>query len=107
MAKGRPKQAKDDEVFFITASDLKQPGVKLHSDTGATLTKKVSEVKKDWNAVMGQVSEIVSDTDVEMSKTGYVLDEITVALGFNAKGKLAFIAEAGVEASIEIKFKKK
>jgi hypothetical protein len=94
------------DIFFVTGSTLKGPGVNLHGDTGATLTKKVIEVKEDWNAVMGQVSVIVSETDTVMSETKFVLEEITISLGFNAKGKIAFIAEAGVEASIEIKFKK-
>lgn len=108
MKKNNTIQGKNDDIHFITANGLTRPGeVQLHKNSGNTLTRKVSQVKEDWNTVMKQVSVIVSDTDVEMSETGYSLNEITISLGFNATGKLAFIAEAGVEASIEITFTRK
>jgi hypothetical protein len=56
---------------------------------------------------MKQVSALVSDSDSKVDNINFQLDEIKVALGFSATGKLAFIAEAGVEASIEVTFKRK
>ncbi|MFH9002063.1 hypothetical protein ACH4E5_02250 [Streptomyces afghaniensis] len=35
---------------------------------------------------------------------GFKVQEVTAKLGLSAKGGLAFIAEAGIEASIEVKF---
>ena len=50
---------------------------------------------------------MVSGTDDRVTAAGYELSEVNISLGFNAKGKLAFIAEAGVEASVSIVFKRK
>ena len=52
-----------------------------------------------------QVFDMLSATNETTTKAGYTLDEVSVSLGFSAKGKLAFIAEAGVEASVTVKFK--
>jgi hypothetical protein len=104
------KAAIDGEIFFIT--DQVRPrnsvGFQEHSDKGGNaLSKKASEVKEDWNIMMAQLSDIMSNTEKTTESSRYQMDEITVKLGFTAKGKIAFIAEAGVEASIEVKFKRK
>ena len=101
-----PEQRSVDDVLFITAPALVPGEVQLHRDFGKDLTRSLADVKKDWDVVMTQVAQLVSGTDSDLRETGYRLDEISVALGFNAKGKLAFIAEAGVEASISVKFTK-
>jgi hypothetical protein len=100
--------SENDYVLFITESTtLKEPGVQLHNRLTNAVSKKLSEVRDDWNNAMRQVSDIVADTDSKITQSGYLLDEITISLGFTATGKVAFIAEAGVEASIAVKFKRK
>jgi len=99
---------KTDEITFITRGTQPPAGtVDLHRETvGKTLTRKLSEVKDDWRIMSTHVIEMISATDTNIGKAGYSLDEVSVSLGFNAKGKLAFIAEAGVESSVTIVFKR-
>ncbi len=96
------------DVHFIgNHSGLQNVGVELHKRNGEAFTRKLDDLKKDWDIVMKQVSALVSDSDSKVDNINFQLDEIKVALGFSATGKLAFIAEAGVEASIEVTFKRK
>ena len=69
------------------------------------LVRHIDDVKADWSHVFLQVVNLVSATQ-ETAPVGYHLDEVKVSLGFDAKGKLAFIAEAGVNASVEVTFKR-
>ena len=96
------------EVEFITSvRSIGQPGMIEHKGEHYNLTKKAEDVKNDFAIVMNQLTYIVTEADKGASSMEFQLDEITVSLGFSAKGKIAFIAEAGVEASIEVKFKRK
>jgi len=101
----KPRDPK--KVLFVGGVALAPGEVNLHRDLGGDLTRSLEEVKEDWNVVMQQVAEIISGTDAKgLAKSGYQFGEINISLGFNAKGKLAFIAEAGVEASVSITFTK-
>jgi hypothetical protein len=97
----------DQTVNFVTGVK-KQPetGVVLHS---SKLLKKVGELKEDYDIIINQISFILNDTNSSVEESGFKLDEIKVSLAFNAKGKIGFIAEAeaGVEAGIELTFKRK
>lgn len=101
-----PDKRDPQEVLFIAETTLPAGEVRLHKDVGKGLTRTLKEVKEDWDIVMVQVSHIISDTEAKIEQKKFKLDEITISLGFNAKGKLAFIAEAGIEASVSIKFTK-
>jgi hypothetical protein len=95
------------QVPFITAVVAEGPGVTLHKRSAVeSVSKTVAELKTDWNEMMQSVTVIIEDTERHTKKVGFKLEEIEIGLGFNAKGKLAFIAEAGVEASVSIKFRK-
>ena len=105
---GRPQQDKRDstKVFFITRARPAVGEVELHSVGDDLLARSLEHVKDDWRIVSGQVLEMVSATNETTTKAGYKLDEVSIGLGFNAKGKLAFIAEAGIQASVTVKFKR-
>ncbi|WP_395294460.1 hypothetical protein ACF9IK_13520 [Kitasatospora hibisci] len=66
--------------------------------------------EKSYNDICSQVFNLVAaqeKTQPEARKDGgFRVDEITVRLGVHAQGAIAFIAEAGVEASIEVTFKR-
>jgi hypothetical protein len=96
------------DMFFITKASLPEKvGVTPHSSAGAQLSKKAQEVKEDWENVLKELNYIVTETEKSNSNKNYILEEISVSLGFSAKGKIAFIAEAGIEASIQVTFKRK
>ena len=107
MGKQKTNTIANQEMYFISSSSLTQPGFVDHKQTGSALVKKAEEIKEDWDVVITQLNFIISETEKNTVKNGFEMDEVTISLGFTAKGKIAFIAEAGVEASIEVKFKKK
>jgi len=99
----------EQEIYFV-APDVIVPGTHVNLQSGAlqkAVTKKVGEIKEDYNAIVSQINFIIEGTDSQIKESGFKLDEIKIGLGFSATGKIAFIAEAGVEASIEITFKRK
>jgi len=105
------KELGQREMYFIShATLLKEPGIVEHKSIGSgighELSKKVDDIKNDWGRVMESLQFIIGETEKSDTNKKYVLDEITVSLGFSATGKIAFIAEAGVEASIEVTFKR-
>jgi hypothetical protein len=67
--------------------------------------RRVQDVKADFEKVSVQINEILS-TAFAQPPSGLHVDSVEVALGFSAKGRLAFIAEAGVEATVTVTFKK-
>lgn len=69
------------------------------------VARPMDEVKQDWEKVLGQIQQLLSDT---LTLPGpFELSEVGVELGFSAQGKLVFIAEAGVEASFSATFTRK
>ncbi len=64
---------------------------------------KLEEVKADWAKVTGQIGQMVAATDSQAPQ-GFRLSTVTVAVAFTAKGKLAFIAEAGVQSTVTLTF---
>ena len=104
----KSKTIGQEEVLFISNVKIpKQPGMYEQKGTSKQLTRKVEEIKEDLSGMMRQLDFIIGEADQRVLNEGFALDEITVSLGFSATGKIAFIAEAGVEASIEVTFKRK
>ncbi|WP_329562000.1 Pepco domain-containing protein [Kitasatospora sp. NBC_01266] len=78
----------------------------------------IKDVKLDedsYNRICTQVFALVDAQEKARQKDtrataqhngGFSVNEITVHLGLSASGKVAFIAEAGVEVSIEVTFKR-
>lgn len=98
----------DEDIHFITSvQKMNSPGIYQHSGNDISITRKTDEVKKDFSIILQQLNYIITEADQGSEGSGFKLDEVTISLGFSAKGKIAFIAEAGVEASIEVKFTRK
>ena len=81
-------------------SSLSDQGV-----VGRVFGRPLQDVEADWNRVLGQVSSIL-ESAIPGSFNGYDLDTVSIALGFNAKGGLVFIAEAGIQVSVTVTFKR-
>jgi Trypsin-co-occurring domain 1 len=85
----------------------KAGAVELHlfgSDTPGTLFgRSVSDVKRDFEKVSDQVRQILENAFTKVPE-GLRFESVEIFLGFSAQGKLAFIAEAGVEASVAVTF---
>ncbi len=98
----------NDQVQFITSASLAPGSVELHKgDSSLRLTRSLEEVSADWQNASRQVLKMVAASETEATDSGFEISEVTVGLGFNAKGKLGFLAEAGMEASVEITLKRR
>lgn len=96
-----------EEVVLFVTSPRPLPGQAAAHADAPPLSRPLSALKEEWVVTVNQVLALVAATDAEASSGSFTLEELSVRLGFTAKGKLAFIAEAGVEASVEITFKRR
>lgn len=94
------------EIIARSGSEFKTGSVTLHSRAGEKIKKNIGEMKEDYDLIVNNIAYIISDTDSKVAASGFKLDEITISLGVSASGKIAFIAEAGIEASIQVTFKR-
>jgi hypothetical protein len=92
-------------VYFISPAKPLPGEAESHAFLDFLYPRKKEEVQKDWKVVINQTVELVSQ-NVDSAPKGYQMDEIEVSLGFSAKGQLAFIAEAGMEAAVRIVFRR-
>jgi len=97
----------DEDIVFFTGSPALQPGdVELQSFKDRLFGRKVEDVQADWRRVSSQIAKIVDASSAERPR-GFEMESVEIALGFSASGKVAFIAEAGVEASITVTLTRK
>jgi len=95
-------------LFQGPKSLLKAGAVELQSFSGVAdkiFGRSVQDVKADFDRVSGQINQMLS-TAFSQTPGGLKLDTVEIALGFSAEGKLAFIAQTGVEATVTVTFKK-
>jgi hypothetical protein len=91
-----------DVVVFAGVPPAPAPGEFVtHSLKDKLFGRRMEDVKLDWTKISGQISELVAATS-EAEQSGFSVESIEVSLGFTASGKIAFIAEAGVEASVAL-----
>jgi len=72
---------------------------------GSRIEKVKSDVIKQWEATLGGLLQMSSV--VGAHSRDWVAEEIEVGFTLSAKGELLFIAEAGGEASITVKLKRR
>lgn len=92
-------------VLFQGRAPLKAGEVELHALTDRLFGRNIDDVKNEWKKVSTQLQEMISSFTVN-KPGGFSVDDITIKLGFSAEGKIAFIAEAGIEASVSVSFKR-
>lgn len=101
----------DDQsvVLFQGPKPVGKPGTVQLQSFGTVVDKifgrTVDDVKDDFDKVSAQLDTILS-TAFSKVTAGMSIDTVEISLGFTAEGKLAFIAQAGVEASVTVTFKK-
>jgi hypothetical protein len=78
--------------------------VTLHKVGERSVARRFDDVKADWERMIGNVMTLADSTDAVSPSSNLRLTDLTLELGFTATGKLAFIAEAGVAASITLTF---
>ncbi len=65
----------------------------------------ITDVQADFGRVTQQLKLLVDGIPHRVSV--FEIDEVSIELGFSASGKLVFIAEAGVEATVSVVFRRR
>ena len=97
-----------DIVVFERPTGLAPGEAEAHGLDGAVdrlFGRSIDKVRADWDKTMGQVGRMVEAAGARRPR-GYEMDSVAVSLGFNASGRLVFIAEAGIEATVTVTFKR-
>jgi hypothetical protein len=71
---------------------------------GRSIARRFDDLKTDWEKMVRHVMTLADSTDNVAPRSNLRLTELTVDLGFTANGKLAFIAEAGLAATVTLTF---
>jgi hypothetical protein len=96
----------DENIVLFAGTTTLAPGeLELQSFKDRLFGRRIEDVQGDWTRVSGQIAKLV-DATASTRPTGFDLDSIEFSLAFTASGKLAFIAEAGVEASVSVSLKR-
>lgn len=107
----RPIKRDIETVVLITPTEQPVAGtIEAHAKSkGTPATRSLRKLKEDWVVINQQVVILLDQTEKKTSKTGFELDEVSFALGINAKGQIGFLAgvELGGDASITLTFKRK
>jgi hypothetical protein len=94
----------DPKLLPILPSERLEPGkFEAQAWVDDTFYRKLDELRGEWRILVEKIGSVVSGT--EKISESILLDEVSVQIGFNAKGKLVFVAEAGVNASFTLRMK--
>jgi hypothetical protein len=66
--------------------------------------RKLPEVKEDFSKVSGQIETLLAGVVARGGQ--FQVEEVTIELGFSASGRVVLVAEAGVEATISLTFRR-
>jgi len=95
-----------EDAFIIVVDPIRIPGkTELHGSTRNYIEKNIDDMKKEFSKISSNLSLMISEL-AKNTIESHELDTIEFTLGFNSEGSIAFIAKAGVQASISITFKK-
>jgi hypothetical protein len=104
-----PGEFEDPEWVVFGGSPAPEPG--RAAEHGAfdpfrkLFARELTDVKQDFARVSGQVEEILRG--IATTAGDFELEEVKLELGFSASGKLVLVAEAGVETTVGITFRRK
>jgi hypothetical protein len=100
----------EDLVYFVVGDSIHATS---DSEVYSGLLNRVAEgakapfeeVKAEWDQMMGRIAKLLDSAQQSASPGPFELQEIQLQLAFNAKGRVAFIAEAGVDAGVTLTFR--
>jgi len=105
-AKAKPRaRPSGGGIWIIT--DVDPTAAAAPEYFGATqIPRSAAELADDWKAFLSKVSRVIEQSGPAAAPSGFQLEQIEVSLGVTAEGGLAFIAKAGVQASIKVVLKR-
>ena len=92
---------RDDSDDVAAPGDTFEPHAGI---VGDAVERGFDTLRKSWSDVLTQISELVTISDRKQQSSNLRLREINVGLTLTGEGKLAFIAKAGIEATVTVTF---
>jgi hypothetical protein len=109
MTEAPAPQFEDPQWIVFGGKPTPEPGMAPEHSAFDALRKlfarNLDDVKADFTRVSNQLTALVDALPDAVS--GFEVDELSIELGFSASGKLVLIAEAGVEATVSVTFRRR
>lgn len=94
-------------VPFIRVTAGSPGTADLHGgSSGGLIEVAVKDIASNWQLVVDNAATLVSEALKSAAAHGIALDQVKIGLAFDAKGKLAFVAELNAHGSVELLFKR-
>jgi hypothetical protein len=102
----------DDAVYFVVGDHLpvasdSQAYAGILRTVADEASAPIEKVKAEWDRMMARVATLLESAKQAAAPGPFELQEIQLQLAFTAKGHIAFIAEAGVQAGVTLTFRPK
>lgn len=98
------KKENDNIVPFLISDNIDVGSFEAHSRTKDTIYAGIKELKDEWNSLIESIYPMFEKMPSSLGDKIFI-DEVNMQIGFNAKGKLVFVAEAGADVRFSVKFK--
>lgn len=102
------RPASDNDVVIFVSAASGGSGFTPHSKIEDKVREKVGDLRENYHEILAQIAAMVGESNE--TKVGSLhLTELSIALGFDASGKLGFIAggvEVGATATVTVTFAK-
>lgn len=89
----------------LKPGEVEEHAFGIEKITDRLFGRRIEEVKADWQRVSGQIQQMLQAI-ASVAAENFAMDTVEISLGFSAQGKLVFIAEAGVEATVSVTYKR-
>ncbi len=104
--KPKPRTSSSQQGIWVIADVVAAPNAGVEYFGGARIPRSVAELTDDWKATLSQVAKVIEQAGPAAVPSGFQLEQIEVSLGVTAEGGLAFIAKAGIQASLKVVLKR-
>lgn len=97
----------NDELFVLLPRVIPTPELEVQSlvpSAADVIRKSVAGTNETWKQLTAQISTLLANSSAAVA--GYEIADVTVKIGFDAKGNLGVVAVGG-NASFEVKFQRK
>jgi hypothetical protein len=95
-----------DEANDYGGDAVRTDSLGLRRPSGGEVIKtSAAALQESWNSTIAMLTQLGDDAQAKQG--GFTVDSIEVGLTLTAKGGLAFIAEAGAQASVKLTLKRR
>jgi hypothetical protein len=103
---------RSDQIIIITETSPAKAGAERDEGDAerawifGQVEVPIDQVTANWQRTLQQVASLVGEAGPDAVPPGFDLSQFEVSLAVTAEGQLAFIAKAGIQASVKVIFKR-